>query len=291
MSGSQFNKGPAYGFSAEVKNKIAQKYDPQKEAELRVWIEDITRMEIGDNFQLGLKDGVILCELINRLRPGSVKKINRSKLNWHQLENLSNFIKAMTDYGLKLHDIFEANDLFENGNMTQVQSTLLALASMAKTKGIQTHVDIGVKYADRQERSFDEETLKAGQCVIGLQMGTNKCASQAGMTAYGTRRHLYDPKSNIPPPVDQSTISLQMGTNKGASQVGMTAPGTRRHIYDTKLGTEKCDNSTASLQMGFCQGANQSGQNFGLGRQIYDPKYCPAGEVMKDENEENHMQY
>ena len=62
-------------------------------------------------------------------------------------------------------------------------------------------------------------------------------------------------------------------------QVGMTAPGTRRHIYDTKLGTDKCDNSSMSLQMGYTQGANQSGQVFGLGRQIYDPKYCPQGPV------------
>lgn len=50
-------------------------------------------------------------------------------------------------------------------------------------------------------------------------MGTNKCASQAGMNAYGTRRHLYDHKAHILPPMDNSTISLQMGTNKGASQV------------------------------------------------------------------------
>uniref|UniRef100_A0A8C7Y594 Uncharacterized protein n=1 Tax=Oryzias sinensis TaxID=183150 RepID=A0A8C7Y594_9TELE len=50
-------------------------------------------------------------------------------------------------------------------------------------------------------------------------MGTNKCASQAGMTAYGTRRHLYDPKTQTDKPHDQTTISLQMGTNKGASQV------------------------------------------------------------------------
>ena len=50
-------------------------------------------------------------------------------------------------------------------------------------------------------------------------MGTNKCASQAGMTAYGTRRHLYDPKTQTDKPYDQTTISLQMGTNKGASQV------------------------------------------------------------------------
>ncbi|XP_039856257.1 calponin-2-like [Simochromis diagramma] len=86
---SSFNKGPTYGLSAEVKNKIAQKYDPQKEEELRIWIEDITGSSIGPDFQKGLKNGVLLCELINRLQPGSVRKINQSALNWHQLENLT----------------------------------------------------------------------------------------------------------------------------------------------------------------------------------------------------------
>ncbi|XP_062381254.1 calponin-2 [Sardina pilchardus] len=286
MTSSQFNRGPAYGLSAEVKSRIAQKYDPQREEELRIWIEDVTGGSIGEDFQKGLKNGVVLCELINKLQPGSVKKVNNSTQNWHQLENLTNFIKGITVYGLKPHDIFEANDLFESGNMTQVQTTLLALAGMAKTKGVQTSVDIGVKYADKHERGFDEEKMKAGHCVIGLQMGTNKCASQAGMNAYGTRRHLYDPKAHILPPMDNSTISLQMGTNKGASQAGMTAPGTRRAIYDQKLGTDKCDNSTMSLQMGYAQGANQSGQNFGLGRQIYNPKYCPKSED-DDDKEEN----
>lgn len=57
------------------------------------------------------------------------------------------------------------------------------------------------------------------------QMGTNKCASQSGMTAYGTRRHLYDPKNQILPPMDHSTISLQMGTNKCASQVSQGGGG------------------------------------------------------------------
>ena len=57
-------------------------------------------------------------------------------------------------------------------------------------------------------------------------MGTNKLASQAGMTACGTRRQLYDPKMQTDKPFDQITISLQMGTNKGASQVEMLAPGT-----------------------------------------------------------------
>uniref|UniRef100_A0A8I3WIL7 Calponin n=1 Tax=Callithrix jacchus TaxID=9483 RepID=A0A8I3WIL7_CALJA len=249
MSSTQFNKGPSYGLSAEVKNRLLSKYDPQKEAELRSWIEGLTGLSVGPDFQKGLKDGIILCTLMNKLQPGSVPKINRSMQNWHQLENLSNFIKAMVSYGINAVDLFEANDLFESGNMTQVQMSLLALAGKAKTKGLQSGVDIGVKYSEKQERNFDDATMKAGQCVIGLQMGTNKCASQSGMTAYGTRRHLYDPKNHILPPMDHSTISLQMGTNKCASQ------------------------------MGYTQGANQSGQVFGLGRQIYDPKYCPQGTV------------
>ena len=47
-----------------------------------------------------------------------------------QLENIGNFVRAITDYGLKAHDIFEANDLFETMNHTQVQSTLIALAGV-----------------------------------------------------------------------------------------------------------------------------------------------------------------
>ena len=99
---------------------------------------------------------------------------------------------------------------------------MAALAGLAKTKRFHTTIDIGDKYAEKQTRCFDEGKLKAGQSVISLQMGTNKCASQAGMTAYGTRRHLYDPKMQTDKPFDQTTISLQMGTNKGASQVSDT---------------------------------------------------------------------
>ncbi|XP_039371082.1 calponin-1 [Mauremys reevesii] len=291
MSTAHFNRGPAYGLSAEVKNKLAQKYDPQREQELRLWIEDMTGERLGDNFMEGLKDGVILCKLINKLQPGSVKKVNESTQNWHQLENIGNFIKAAIKYGVKPHDIFEANDLFESTNYTQVQSTLIALASQAKTKG--NKVNMGVKYAEKHQRRFQPEKLKEGRNVIGLQMGTNKFASQQGMTAYGTRRHLYDPKLGTDQPLDQATISLQMGTNKGASQAGMTAPGTKRQIFEPTLGMEHCDSLNVSLQMGSNKGASQQGMTvYGLPRQVYDPKYClQPNYAMVGEDEYNHSQH
>uniref|UniRef100_A0A3Q3W872 Calponin n=1 Tax=Mola mola TaxID=94237 RepID=A0A3Q3W872_MOLML len=262
---------PAWG----LQPRLAGKYDPQKEEELRLWIEDVTGKKMGDNFMESLKDGVLLCKLINILQPNSVKKINNSDQNWHQLENIGNFVRAITEYGLKPHDIFEANDLFENVNHTQVQSTLIALAGMAKSKGFRSKYDIGVKYAKKQQRRFAPEKLKEGRNIISLQMGTNKLASQKGMTSYGTRRHLYDSKMAMDNPVDQSTISLQMGTNKGASQAGMTAPGTRRHIFDKKLELENYDSSTISLQMGTNKVASQQGMTtYGLPRQVFDNKYC-----------------
>lgn len=61
-----------------------------------------------------------------------MKKVNESSLNWPQLENIGNFIKAIRAYVMKSHGIFEANDLFENGNMTQVQTTLVALAGLVR---------------------------------------------------------------------------------------------------------------------------------------------------------------
>ena len=44
--------------------------------------------------------------------------------------------------------------------------------------------------ASENKREFDQEVLKAGQAIIGLQYGSNKGASQAGMTAYGTGRQI-----------------------------------------------------------------------------------------------------
>jgi hypothetical protein len=46
----------------ELVFQIASKYDQQAEEDLRNWIEEVTGLGIGTNFQLGLKDGIILCE-------------------------------------------------------------------------------------------------------------------------------------------------------------------------------------------------------------------------------------
>ena len=47
-----------------------------------------------------------------------------------------------------------------------------------------------LQVASENKRNFDDDVLKAGQSMIGLQYGTNKGASQAGMTPYGASRQI-----------------------------------------------------------------------------------------------------
>uniref|UniRef100_A0A8C4UY34 Calponin 2 n=1 Tax=Falco tinnunculus TaxID=100819 RepID=A0A8C4UY34_FALTI len=277
MSSSQFNKGPSYGLSAEVKNRVSRSGGPVPPGEGESGIGGERGLSAGLPWAPGDWDEQALAGCISPQPPWTVPPHPPAKVQKLPRVRGTGFCGLALDPATPAPVSDGSSVLVERVGGLGPPSFLTIPPRQAKTKGMQSGVDIGVKYSEKQQRNFDEAKMKAGQCVIGLQMGTNKCASQSGMTAYGTRRHLYDPKNQILPPMDHSTISLQMGTNKCASQVGMTAPGTRRHIYDAKMGTEKCDNSSMSLQMGSNQGANQSGQVFGLGRQIYDPKYCPQG--------------
>ena len=89
---------------------------------------------------------------------------------------------------------------------------------------------LGPKESHKNVREFTEEQIIEGKKVIGLQMGTNKCASQKGMNIGATRK-INDIKVDSCTREGQSVIGLQMGTNQVASQSGMTF-GKNRNIID-----------------------------------------------------------
>ncbi|XP_034145085.1 transgelin-3b isoform X1 [Esox lucius] len=206
------NRGPSYGLSKEVQEKIEQKYDLELEARLVDWIVaqcggNTERPQPGkQNFQNWLMDGTILCRLINSLYPRGkepIKKIQESQMAFKQMEKISQFLEAAEAYGVITTDIFQTVDLWEvlvkavavvtGKDMAAVQRTLMALGSVALTK------DDGHYRGDRDwfhrkaqgyRREFSEDQLRQGQSLIGLQMGSNRGASQSGMTGYGMHRQI-----------------------------------------------------------------------------------------------------
>ncbi|TRY83378.1 hypothetical protein DNTS_016650 [Danionella cerebrum] len=197
------NKGPSYGLSRQLQDKIEQKYDPELEERLVEWITAqcgpaVGRPEPGKlGFQTWLRDGCVLCELINSLsgdRP--VKKIQSSSMAFKQMEQVSQFLTAAERYGLVKTDIFQTVDLWEGKDLAAVQRTLLALGSIAVTKDdgfFRGDPNCFFKKAQENRRDFSDEQLKEGKHVIGLQMGSNKGASQAGSSGYGRPRQIINP--------------------------------------------------------------------------------------------------
>ena len=81
------------------------------------------------------------------------------------------------------------NDLYEAKNLYLVINNLHLLGGLAQKLGFRGPA-IGARQAVGDTRRFDEKTLKEGQSVISLQYGSNKGASQAGMTPYGASRQI-----------------------------------------------------------------------------------------------------
>ncbi|KAK3739020.1 hypothetical protein QZH41_010478, partial [Actinostola sp. cb2023] len=102
--------------------QIDSKYNLEKEAEVRDWIECVIGEEIfegksgADCVQQTLKDGKVLCRLANTL--GANIKINQQKMPFKQMENISYFLEFCGDtVGVAKYDLFQTVDLYEKRNM------------------------------------------------------------------------------------------------------------------------------------------------------------------------------
>jgi len=185
------NRAPKSGFAAEAQRKINSKYSDELAAECLEWVKEITGEPINtsgdmDNFFEVLKDGVILCKLVNSIKPGSVKKINESKMAFKCMENITAFSDVARSFGVPPQETFQSVDLWERQNLNAV---VICLQSLGRKVGQYGKPSIGPKEADKNKRNFTEEQLRAGQNVISLQYGSNKGATQSGLI-FGNTRHM-----------------------------------------------------------------------------------------------------
>ena len=186
-----------YGLTAETRNKITSKYSADLEQQAILWIEDVLEDGVfkgaagAKEVQCALRDGRILCRLINALNPDSkqIKFNNKEKLMpFKMMENIGLFLDACDQFGCSRTDLFQTADLYDNQNMHQVICTIHALGRKARVNGYHGPV-LGPKESEKNVREFSEDQLKAGQTVIGLQMGSNKGATASGVN-YGRQRDI-----------------------------------------------------------------------------------------------------
>ncbi|XP_045038556.2 LIM and calponin homology domains-containing protein 1 isoform X5 [Desmodus rotundus] len=92
-------------------------------SEAQKWIEQVTGRSFGDkDFRTGLENGILLCELLNAIKPGLVKKINRLPTPIAGLDNLILFLRGCKELGLKESQLFDPSDLQDTSNRATVKS-------------------------------------------------------------------------------------------------------------------------------------------------------------------------
>uniref|UniRef100_A0A6I8QLJ9 LIM and calponin homology domains 1 n=1 Tax=Xenopus tropicalis TaxID=8364 RepID=A0A6I8QLJ9_XENTR len=92
--------------------------------EAQKWIEQVTGKSFGDkDFRTGLENGILLCELLNAIKPGLVKKINRLPTPIAGLDNITLFLRGCKELGLKESQLFDPGDLQDTANRTTARNS------------------------------------------------------------------------------------------------------------------------------------------------------------------------
>ncbi|KAF9688131.1 hypothetical protein SADUNF_Sadunf02G0165300 [Salix dunnii] len=96
-----------------------------------------------EEFRLGLRSGIMLCNALNKVQPGAVPKVVESPCDaalipdgaalsaFQYFENVRNFLVAVQEMGIPN---FEASDLEQGGKSARVVNTVLALKSYSEWK-------------------------------------------------------------------------------------------------------------------------------------------------------------
>jgi len=165
---------------------------PEQEKEVMDWIEAVMGEPLPKGeYEEVLKNGVVLCKLMNKISPGAIAKFKESGPAFLLMENVQSFLKAIKTYGVSDEEVFQTPDLFEARNIPQVTLCLYALARTTQKHSEYDGPRMGPKMATENKRNFTEEQIRQGRDGnIGLQAGSNKGASQSGHGGMGNTRHM-----------------------------------------------------------------------------------------------------
>jgi len=80
---------------------------------------------INDNLQRTLRSGVILCRIIQKVKPELMPRISARPLPFLQMENIHNFLNAAKELGVRPDNLFQTSELYEGTDMNKVFGLLI----------------------------------------------------------------------------------------------------------------------------------------------------------------------
>ncbi|KAI8895781.1 calponin homology domain-containing protein [Globomyces pollinis-pini] len=141
----------------DLKLRVDAKYSFEREVQAKRWLEILTDIPMDNDFHTALKDGVALCKAANIIIPNRTPiKYSTMKVPFKQMDNISQFLTAVTEYGLLPTEIFQTVDLFESKNLIQVIDCIFALSRHADNNGFE-----GPSLNPKIQRKRSQESLRS----------------------------------------------------------------------------------------------------------------------------------
>lgn len=215
-------KDKVFGMDQAIQDKIRAKFDPAKAQEAALWIQALSDEQVDPNDLCGtLKTGVALCKAINKIKPGSVRNVSKSKMAFPQRENIVAYLNACKKLGQKDTDCFVTQDLYEGDNLTLVVDQIFSLAAVARTvPGFDGPFIGSVKYSSENKRVFSDEVIKAGKAAIPLQTaGSVAVEKEKGtdkIVRYGKVGQAMGNASSAVPMLAEASNATDKGSNLDA---------------------------------------------------------------------------
>ncbi|KAI9887542.1 MAG: hypothetical protein M1823_000633 [Watsoniomyces obsoletus] len=249
----------------DLKQLRLSKYTPQAARETQAWIEDVLgeRLNQGDLLE-ALKDGVVLCKLVNLAVPSPGVKYKTSNMPFVQRENIAHFLRAVQapPLGLPDHDVFLTVDLYEGKDPAQVLQCLGAFSRRANAI---------------QSSRFPR--------TLGPKGRPGTLSPQGTGTAVGWKSPGHAPRARGASSASQSSVSTSLtgtrstadGSASGTGDTGSVTSGAGKTTPRGGISSwsRKSDEATTApawniYQYGYMGGASQGNQgiSFGATRQI-----------------------
>jgi hypothetical protein len=127
-----------FGLDAEIYLKMQAKRDRGWEKTVLQWVQDVTGEPLLDldDIWLSLKSGVVLCQLVNKVKPGLIPKFAEARLiPLIEMDNIQLFLQAVWKLGVPSRDLFVTADLYKKKALPNVVTTVQALGVLAPSLG------------------------------------------------------------------------------------------------------------------------------------------------------------
>jgi len=194
-----------YGLDYEIQKKLEAKWDGDKAKNCLTWIEAVTKQKTGSDFQAALKSGVLLCELINGIWPGTIKGISKASAPFNQRENIASYLNACKAKGLRETDLFVTQDLYEGDNLLVVVDNLCAL---------------GMLVAKNTNYKGTQLVIGGGSVQTTASSSSSSYSSSTSSTAGGSPKNSNKSSISVPAPKPASATTTTSTSTTSSSSSG-----------------------------------------------------------------------